>query len=200
MCVGMVFFIDICWWDKDPLDYTRYTYREKVTKIVVGNKIIQDGRMITDWTFSKEIYPNLYQFSKVYPTQKQMKRIYKNQPQAYIRTMDDDAGTMSSWFVMRSIGLSPANIGDPVYYLTAPIFKSVKINWENGKSFEMEVINYNKDHFYVQSAQLNGKELSRNWLTHEELTSGGNLIIETADTPNKDWGTQNTFITKVELN
>ena len=113
---------------------------------------------------------------------------------------DDDAGTMSSWFVMRSIGLSPANIGDPVYYLTAPIFKSVKINWENGKSFEMEVINYNKDHFYVQSAQLNGKELSRNWLTHEELTSGGNLIIETADTPNKDWGTQNTFITKVELN
>tara|TARA_B100000700_G_C14326116_1_gene525958 strand:- start:38 stop:526 length:489 start_codon:yes stop_codon:yes gene_type:complete len=73
-------FIDICWWDKDPLDYTRYTYREKVTKIVVGNKIIQDGRMITDWTFSKEIYPNLYQFSKVYPTQKQMKRIYKNQP------------------------------------------------------------------------------------------------------------------------
>ena len=80
MCVGMVFFIDICWWDKDPLDYTRYTYREKVTKIVVGNKIIQDGRMITDWTFSKEIYPNLYQFSKVYPTQKQMKRIYKNQP------------------------------------------------------------------------------------------------------------------------
>jgi len=73
-------FVDICWWDKKPLDYTRYTYREKISKIVVGNKIIQDGRMITDWTFSKEIYPNLYQFSKVYPTQKQMKRIYKNQP------------------------------------------------------------------------------------------------------------------------
>ena len=118
-------------------------------------------------------------------------RIYKNQPQAYIRTMDDDAGTMSSWFVMRSIGLSPANIGDPVYYLTAPIFKSVKINWENGKSFEMEVINYNKDHFYVQSAQLNGKELSRNWLTHEELTQGGKLVIETGAEPNKKWGVEN---------
>ncbi len=76
-------FIDICWWDKDPLDYTQfrsYTYKEKVSKIVVGNKIIQDGRMVTDWTFSEEIYPNLYQFSKVYPTQKQMKRIYKNKP------------------------------------------------------------------------------------------------------------------------
>lgn len=73
-------FIDICWWDKKPLDYTKSKKTEKVTKIVVGNKIIQDGRMITDWTFSKEIYPNLYQFSKVYPTQKQMKRIYKNKP------------------------------------------------------------------------------------------------------------------------
>jgi hypothetical protein len=31
-----------------------------------------------------------------------------NQPQAYVRTMDDDAGTMSSWFVMR-IGLSSSN-------------------------------------------------------------------------------------------
>jgi hypothetical protein len=73
-------FVDICWWDKKPLDYTKSKKTEKVSKIVVGNKIIQDGRMITDWTFSKEIYPNLYQFSKVYPTQKQMKRIYKNQP------------------------------------------------------------------------------------------------------------------------
>ncbi|TMM36010.1 glycoside hydrolase family 92 protein, partial [Colwellia ponticola] len=61
-------------------------------------------------------------------------RIYKNEPQAYVRTMDDDAGTMSSWFVMRSIGLSPANIGSPIYYLTAPIFESVQLNWENGKS------------------------------------------------------------------
>ena len=112
--------------------------------------------------------------------------------------MDDDAGTMSSWFVMRSIGLSPANIGDPVYYLTAPIFKSVKINWENGKSFEMEVINYNKDHFYVQSAQLNGKELSRNWLTHEELTQGGKLVIETGAEPNKKWGVENQWISDFE--
>ena len=52
----------------------------KIQKIVCANKIIQDGKMITDWTFAKEIYPDLYQFSKTYPTQKQMKRIYKNKP------------------------------------------------------------------------------------------------------------------------
>ena len=52
----------------------------KIQKIVCANKIIQDGKMITDWTFAKEIYTDLYQFSKTYPTQKQMKRIYKNKP------------------------------------------------------------------------------------------------------------------------
>ena len=73
-------FVDICWWDKAPLDYTKSKEKVEISKIVVGNKIIQDGKMVTDWTFSKEIYPNLYQFYKVYPTQKQMKRIYKNKP------------------------------------------------------------------------------------------------------------------------
>ncbi|HCQ75222.1 MAG TPA: alpha-mannosidase [Leeuwenhoekiella sp.] len=127
-------------------------------------------------------------------------RIYQNKPKAYLRTMDDDAGTMSSWFVLHGMGLSVANVGSPVYYLTAPIFKEVNLNLATGKTFKISVRNYNKDHFYVKSVTLNGKPLNRNWLTHEELTSGGNLIIETADTPNKDWGTQNTFITKVELN
>lgn len=123
-------------------------------------------------------------------------RIYKNDPQAYVRTMDDDAGTMSSWFVMRSIGLSPANIGSPIYYLTAPIFESVKLKWENGKSFQIQVSNYHKDHFYVQSAQLNGKPLFRNWLTQEEISNGGTLLIETAALPNEKWGIEDPWISK----
>lgn len=113
-------------------------------------------------------------------------RIYKNEPQAYVRTMDDDAGTMSSWFVMLSIGLSPANIGSPIYYLSAPIFETAKLNWENGKSFHIKVRNYNKDHFYIQSARLNGQPLFRNWLSYEEISNGGTLIIETGALPNKN--------------
>jgi putative alpha-1,2-mannosidase len=121
-------------------------------------------------------------------------RIYKNEPQAYVRTMDDDSGTMSSWFVMRSIGLSPANIGAPIYYLTAPIFKSVTVQWESKKSFTIKVKNYNKDNFYIQSANLNGKDLERNWLTQEEIQAGGILILETSAEPNKQWGINNQWI------
>ncbi|WP_111307339.1 glycoside hydrolase domain-containing protein [Confluentibacter sediminis] len=125
-------------------------------------------------------------------------RIYKNQPKAYLRTMDDDAGTMSSWFVMRSIGLSPVNIGTPVYYITAPIFEKVSIDFPNGKKFEIEVKNYHKDHFYIKSTTLNGKEFNQNWLRHEDIIKGGKLIIETSEFPDKNWGTKNTFVTEIE--
>tara|TARA_B100000949_G_scaffold44295_1_gene38004 strand:- start:7307 stop:9385 length:2079 start_codon:yes stop_codon:yes gene_type:complete len=124
-------------------------------------------------------------------------RIYQNKPKAYLRTMDDDAGTMSSWFVMRSLGLSPANIGDPVYYLTAPIFKEISINYPKGKAFKISVTNYNKDHYYVESATLNGKPLNRNWLTQQEILEGGELVIKTSDTPNKEWGVKEAWVSSI---
>ena len=74
-------FVDICHWDTNPNDVD-YVLKNKKTviKTVVGNKIVQNGKTITDWTNSKEVYPNLYQFKKEYPTNKQMKRTYKNKP------------------------------------------------------------------------------------------------------------------------
>jgi putative alpha-1,2-mannosidase len=123
-------------------------------------------------------------------------RIYKNKPKAYLRTMDDDAGTMSSWFVMRSIGLSPANIGSPIYYLTAPIFKSVRIDRGNENYLEIIVKNYNKDHFYIRSVYLDGKRIEKNWLTQDELDNADRLVIETGSQPNKNWGTANQWISK----
>ena len=125
-------------------------------------------------------------------------RIYKNQPQAYVRTMDDDAGTMSSWFVLRSIGLSAANVGDPIYYLTAPIFKKVTLQLAKKNTFTIEVKNYNKDHFYVEAVWLNNKKINRNWLSHQEIMAGGLLLIETSAEPNTSWGTTDQWISEIK--
>lgn len=125
-------------------------------------------------------------------------RIYQNKPKAYVRTMDDDSGTMSSWFVMRSLGLSPANVGSPVYYLTAPIFEKYEIDYGNGKRFMVQVSNYHKDWFYIKSVKLNGKQLDRNWLKHSEIVEGGSLEIELSEGPNKSWGIEDQFITDIE--
>ena len=50
----------------------------KVKKIVSANKIVQDGRLITDWTDSEKIIDNLYRRFTEYPKEKQLNRNYKN--------------------------------------------------------------------------------------------------------------------------
>ena len=52
--------------------------------------------------------------------------------------MDDDAGTMSAWFVFAAMGLYPVTVGDPVYQLSTPIFDLVVIHLDNGKTFTIK--------------------------------------------------------------
>ncbi|WP_224996254.1 glycoside hydrolase domain-containing protein [Cesiribacter sp. SM1] len=120
--------------------------------------------------------------------------IYKNEPQAYLRTMDDDAGAMSSWFVLTALGVHPACVGWPVYYLNVPLFESVAIQLPAGKTFTIEVENYAEENYYIQQVTLNGKKLERNWLTHQEIVQGGELVITASGKPNKDWGINNQWI------
>lgn len=121
-------------------------------------------------------------------------RVYKNQPAAFIRTMDDDAGAMSSWFILAALGLQPANVGAPVYYLNAPLFDHIEIPVSNGKVLKIWVKNFNMHHAYVSSVSLNGKNIDRNWITHKELMEGGEMEFVTASTPDYNWGLKNQWI------
>ena len=35
---------------------------------------------------------------------------------------------------------------------------------------------------------LNGKELQRPFIDHKDIVSGGELILEMSDVPNREWG------------
>lgn len=123
--------------------------------------------------------------------------IYKNQPQAYIRTMDDDAGAMSAWYVFAACGFSPACVGWPVYYLNVPLFRSAEFNWPGKKPFSIRVENYSPSNRYIKKAIFNGKELNRNYITQNDIMPGGTLVITASDKPDKTWGTGNEWISKV---
>jgi len=110
-------------------------------------------------------------------------RIYKNQPQSYIRTMDDDAGAMSAWFVFAACGFSPACVGWPVYYLNVPLFPAVTLQMPGQKQLEIKVENYTERNMYIAKVVLNGKVLPRNYLTQQELQQGGQLVITASAQP-----------------
>lgn len=125
-------------------------------------------------------------------------RIYKNEPKAYIRTMDDDAGAMSAWYVFAASGFSPACVGLPVYYLNVPLFQSLAYNFPGNRQFKIKVENFAKGNIYISNVKLNGKALDRNWITQEEISKGGELVIVASKTPNYQFGINNQFVTSVE--
>ena len=124
--------------------------------------------------------------------------IYKNRPDAYIRTMDDDAGAMSAWYAFAACGFSPAAVGWPVYYLHVPLFETITFQWPGGKYFKIKVENFDDKNPYIDKVTLNGKLLDRLFITHEEIMKGGNLVITASAKPNKQIGQANQWISDLK--
>jgi predicted alpha-1,2-mannosidase len=99
---------------------------------------------------------------------------------------NDDAGTMSSWYVWNALGLYP-NAGQPLYYLGSPLFTRTQIDVGGGRRFTVEAPETSAENRYVQSATLNGRALGRAWLRHDEIAGGGTLVLRMGPRPSR-WG------------
>jgi len=111
---------------------------------------------------------------------------------------DEDQGQMSAWFVMAALGLFQTDGGarsEPIYEIASPLFEKTVIDLEErygrGKQFTIEAKNVSKVNKYVQSAQLNGKELKTFFFPASELLKGGELILTMGAEANKSWGKPN---------
>ncbi len=124
-------------------------------------------------------------------------RIYQNKPDTYVRTMDDDAGAMSAWYVFAACGLMPACVGWPVYYLHVPLLEEVRIGTSTSP-FIIRTKNSKPTNRYISSITLNGKPYLKNWISHEDIMKGGTMVIVTSDRPNKGWGTTDQWVSHLD--
>ncbi|KAJ5220375.1 hypothetical protein N7468_009579, partial [Penicillium chermesinum] len=91
---------------------------------------------------------------------------------------NDDSGAMGSYIVLSMIG---------------PYFKEASIkNAITGKIATIRNVNFDPSYkaIYIQSAKLNGKTWTKNWVTHDFFTNGGTLEL-TLGEEESDWGTAN---------
>jgi len=125
-------------------------------------------------------------------TQKWVRRILEN---AYGTTPygirgNDDVGQMSAWYILSAMGFHPVCPGDQKYIMGSPLFPRVEIKLDPeyypGKNFTIISMNNSPENVYVQKVRLNGKELRRPYIYHNEITRGGELIFEMGNTPNKN--------------
>jgi predicted alpha-1,2-mannosidase len=100
---------------------------------------------------------------------------------------NDDAGTMSAWYVWSAIGLYPL-AGQTTYFIGSPIFDSATIRLENGKTFSVVAHGTSETNIYVQSATLNGRPWPRARLDHRDIMQGGKLVLEMGPKPSA-WAT-----------
>ena len=101
---------------------------------------------------------------------------------------NEDMGSLSSWYVLSSMGFYPVTPGSPYYAIGSPLFGHAIIDLGNGKTFTVEARNNSHENKYIQSATLNGKPLKKTWLSHKEITDGGIVSFEMGPEPNKNWG------------
>lgn len=100
---------------------------------------------------------------------------------------NDDAGQMSAWYMMSSIGFYPVCPGTNQYAIGTPLYPRAEIDTGNGSKFIVKAPKANATNIYIQSATLNDKPLTRTYLEHEEIMKGGKLELVMGPEPSK-WG------------
>ena len=100
---------------------------------------------------------------------------------------NEDMGSLSSWYIFSAMGFYPVTPGSGSYAIGSPMFEKVTIDLGK-KSFVIEAENNPAKNKYIQSVTLNGKPLSRTWISHKEITDGGVLKFIMGPEPNYKWG------------
>ncbi|QNE40218.1 glycoside hydrolase family 92 protein [Hymenobacter sp. NBH84] len=116
-----------------------------------------------------------------------MRKLYNATENGY--PGDEDQGQTSSWYVLSALGLYSVCPGTDQYVIGSPAFPKATLTLENGRQFVMEAQNNTQRNVYIQSATLNGQPYSHHWLTYGDLTKGGKLTFQMADTPALTRGT-----------
>lgn len=103
---------------------------------------------------------------------------------------NEDVGQMSAWFVLTALGFHSTTAASGRYDLNTPYFQkqTVKLNPKYHSCIVSDTLTIETDcdpgeNWYIRGVALNGKPVSRPFVTYEELTAGGVLWYELSAEP-----------------
>lgn len=147
-----------------------------------GNQPIQ--HMVYLYNYSAQPWKAQYWVREI------MNKLYNAAPDAYCG--DEDNGQTSAWYVFSALGFYTVCPGTDQYVLGTPLFKSVKLHLENGKTVTIEAANNSFENRYIKTMKVNGKNYTRNYLTHDQLMKGIKIQYQMDAVPNKMRGINET--------
>ena len=144
-----------------------------------GNQPIQ--HMIYLYGYSGQPWKTQYWIREV------MDKLYNAHPDGYCG--DEDNGQTSAWYVFSAMGFYPVCPGSNQYVLGVPYFDKLTLHLENGKSLTVTAKGNSDNTRYVNAMTLNGETYNHNYLTHDAVMNGGNIVFDMSTTPNTQRGT-----------
>ena len=114
-----------------------------------------------------------------------MDRYFGTEPDGLLG--NDDAGTLSAWFVFSAMGFYPVTPGLAEYRLCSPLFERITINLSErhhaGDAFVIDASGNTPDTPSVREASLDSGPLAAPVRSHTAITRGGTLRLQMSATP-----------------
>lgn len=98
---------------------------------------------------------------------------------------NDDCGQMSAWYVFTAMGFYPVCPGSDQYVIGAPYFPYMEVMLENGSKIVIKAPGVSSTNRYVREIRLDGKELTRAYLTYDDLKDGAVIEFRMGSRPDK---------------
>ena len=146
-----------------------------------GNQPAQ--HMIYLYNYAGEPWKAQYRVREV------MEKFYSPTPDGYCG--DEDNGQTSAWYVFSALGFYPVCPASNEYVFGSPLFSRTIVHLENGKDFVIDARGNGRDNVYISRMKIDGKEYTRNCITHETLLNGAEINMRMADIPNTSRGITN---------
>lgn len=100
---------------------------------------------------------------------------------------NEDAGQMSAWFVLSSMGIYQVCPGDPNFSLGCPLFDEARVALPGGKTFVVKRQNGSAQNQYVQQVSLDGQPLKSPFITYADIMAGKELVFRMGDQKTVFW-------------
>lgn len=113
-------------------------------------------------------------------TQELIREIFDTQYHPYPDGLcgNDDCGQMSAWYMFSAMGFYPVNPVSGQYVLGAPQLPKIVLHLPGSKTFTVIADGISREHKYVAKVLLNGVEYKKNYITHDDVMRGGELVFK----------------------
>lgn len=114
-----------------------------------------------------------------------MSQLYQSTPDGL--SGDEDNGQTSAWYVFSALGFYPVCPGSDVYAIGSPIFDKATLTVADKKQFVITALDNGPQRPYVLKASLNESAFDKIFLTHKQITSGGEIKFQMSSSPEYHW-------------